>query len=216
MDSQLVAAFIIYFSAILLIGLVAHRKNTSASDFMVGGRSVNFWVTALSAHASDMSSWLFMGFPVAIYGFGLSRASIAIGLVVGMFLNWHFVAPKLRVATEKYNSYTLSDYLENRFHDHSGLLRLLTATMLLIFLTTYIAAGLTSIGLLSESVLNVNYHTAIIVATAIMVAYTLYGGFVSIAWVDFYQALFLLGVIVVCCAKQSRRTQRHNRCRCCP
>lgn len=197
MTSDIILSFSLYFGILLIIGLVAHRRHTTASDFMVGGRSLNFWVTAMSAHASDMSSWLFMAFPMALYTHGLSGAWIAVGLIVGMFCNWHFVAPKLRQLTEESDSYTLSSFWESRFKDQSGALRLISATLMLLFVTHYLAAGLISLGFLFESLFDMNYMIGISVATFVMLAYTSFGGFVAVAWVDFFQALFLLAMIIL-------------------
>lgn len=197
MSVPLLLAFLSYLCILMTIGLLAHRKNTTAADFMVGNRSVNFWVTALSAHASDMSSWLFMGFPMAIYVGGLQKSWIGFGLLLGMFLNWHFVAPRLRVATEKFQCYTLSDYFESRFGDKSGRLRILSALLLLVFTTWYLAAGLTSIGFLLQSLFGMDYHLAIVLATIVMLSYTSFGGFVAVAWTDFFQGIFLLLMILL-------------------
>lgn len=190
-------SFIIYFIFLLAIGLIAHRKHTSAADFMVGARSLNFWVTALSAHASDMSSWLFMGLPMIVFMKGLPAIWIALGLLGGMFVNWHYIAPKLRVATERYNSFTLSAFFESHFRDQSGVLRLLSASLMLIFLTHYLSAGLISLGVLFESLFQVDYMLGIFIATAVMLAYTSLGGFVAVAWADFFQGIFLLIMILI-------------------
>lgn len=163
----------------------------------MGNRSVNFWLTALSAHASDMSAWLFMAFPAAIYIGGLANAWTGVGLFIGMWLNWQFVAKKLRTETEKYKSYTLSTFFENRFHDKSGTLRIFTALMALIFLTSYLSAGLIAMGLLFESIFGIDYTFGVTVASAVVMIYTFYGGFVTVAWTDLFQALFLLTMIAL-------------------
>lgn len=186
-----------YFCVLLTIGLISHRKQTSAADFIVGNRSLNFWVTALSAHASDMSSWLFMAFPAAIYLGGLSQAWIAVGLILGMLLNWQIVAKKLRTSTEKYDSYTLSTFFGKRFNDTSGALRMLTALFALFFLTCYISAGLIAMGGIFESMFGINFYVGLSVACVIIMIYTFVGGFVTVAWTDLFQALFLLSVIVI-------------------
>src|SRR5271166_5185015 len=102
------ATFFSYFAILLLIAFFSYRKQKSDTDFLIGNRSLNFWLTALSAHASDMSSWLFLGYPALIFTTGLFSAWAAIGLTVFMFLNWHFIAPKIRIATEQVGSLTLS------------------------------------------------------------------------------------------------------------
>ncbi|HRD55365.1 MAG TPA: sodium/proline symporter [Parachlamydiaceae bacterium] len=196
MHSQILISFFAYFCVLLAIGIISHKKQTSSTDFIMGNRSLNFWLTALSAHASDMSAWLFMGFPAAIFLGGFSKSWIAIGLVGGMFFNWQFVAKKLRTATEKYDSYTLSTYFERRFTDHSGTLRILTATICVFFLISYLAAGLIAMGLLFESIFKIDYYIGLSLATFVVVVYTVFGGFHTVAWTDLFQALFLLAVIV--------------------
>ncbi len=197
MDTHTFIAFFAYFLVLLTIGLLAYRKQTSDSDFIVGNRSLNFWVIALSAHASDMSSWLFMAFPAAIMIRGLSQSWIAFGLLLGMFFNWQFVAKRLRRATEELNSYTLSTFFERRFKDNSGIIRILTAFMQILFLSCYLAAGLVGMGMLFESIFGINYYLGLSVATGVVVIYTFVGGFVTVAWTDLFQALFLMIMIII-------------------
>jgi len=189
--------FVVYCCILLAIGIISHRKQTSSADFIVGNRTLNFWVTALSAHASDMSSWLFMAFPAAIFLGGLSQSWIAFGLLLGMFLNWQFVAKKLRTSTEAYDSYTLSTFFEKRFKDNTNILRLITATMSLFFLTCYVAAGLIAMGKVFESLFGIDFSVGLTVSTLVILIYTFVGGFVTIAWTDLFQALFLLCTIIL-------------------
>jgi len=195
--SDLFLPFIAYFFILLAIGLISHHKQTSSADFIVGGRSLNFWVTALSAHASDMSSWLFMAFPAAIYLGGLSQGWIAVGLLIGMFLNWQLVAKRLRVQTEQYNSYTLSTFFERRFNDTTGLLRVVTALMAIFFLTCYVAAGLIAMGGIFEAVFGIDFYIGLTIATLVILIYTFVGGFITVAWTDLFQALFLICMIIL-------------------
>ena len=196
MHYYLVISFFIYFFILLCIGLYFHKKQTSSTDFILGNRSLNFWLTALSAHASDMSAWLFMAFPAAIFIGGLPKIWIALGLIIGMYINWQFIATRLRKATEKYNANTLSTFFERRFEDNSGTVRLLTAVIALFFLASYVAAGLIAMGLLFESVFGINYYVGLSVAMLVVVVYTLIGGFVTVAWTDLFQALFLMAAII--------------------
>jgi sodium/proline symporter len=190
------ATFIGYFVVLLGIALLSYRKQKSEADFIIGGRSLNFWLTALSAHASDMSSWLFLGYPALIFTTGLSGAWAAIGLVVFMFMNWHFVAPKIRTITEQTNSLTLSSYFEARFGDTSGSIRLVSAAMSVLFFTFYISSGLVGMGILVESLFNLNYLIGIGIGLFIVVLYVFMGGYRTVAWIDLFQGFFLLGVIV--------------------
>lgn len=197
MNTLLLVAFFVYFCLLLTIGLIAHKKQSTSADFILGNRSLNFWLTALSAHASDMSAWLFMAFPAAIFIGGLPQIWAAFGLSIGMFVNWHFVAKKLRTSTEEYDSYTLSSFFERRFSDSSGVIRVLTALMSIIFLTSYLSGGLIAMGLLFESVFGINYYIGLTVAMLVAMSYTFVGGFVTVAWTDLFQALFLLLMIIL-------------------
>ena len=190
-------AFAIYFCILFFIAVGFRKRNSTSADFLLGGRKLNFWVTALSAQASDMSSWIFMAFPMSIFLGGVPQISIAISLFVGMLCSWQFVAIPLRLATEKYDSYTLSTYFSKRYHDSSHIIRTLTALLCLFFITYYLSAGLISIGFLFESLFQLDYVVGVLIATVVMVGYTFIGGFVSVAWADLFQALFLLAVIII-------------------
>ena len=188
--------FIIYASLLLCIVFFSYKKHTNEYDFVVGARSLNFWVTAISAHASDMSSWLFFAYPVAVYTNGVPQAWIGLGLVIGMFCNWHFVAPKLRVMTEKYKSLTLSSFFEARFNDESGFIRVITALICLLFFTFYISSGLQGAGYVFQIAFNIPYEWGVSIGFLIAILYTIFGGFITVAWTDFFQGLFLLVVVV--------------------
>ncbi len=191
------AAFSSYFIVLVIIALLSYRKQKSETDYIIGNRSLNFWLTALSAHASDMSSWLFLGYPALIFTTGVTGAWAAIGLVVCMYLNWQFVAPKIRAITEQTNSLTLSSYFENRFGDTSGKIRIVSAIMSVFFFTFYISSGLVGMGILVESLFGLNYSVGISIGLFIVVAYVFLGGYRTVAWIDLFQGFFLLGVIVL-------------------
>ncbi len=190
-------SFIIYASILLIIVFFSYKKHTTEYDFVIGGRGLNFWVTALSAQASDMSAWIFLGFPVIIFTGGLENAWIGLGLVAGMFSNWHFVAKKLRVMTEKLNSLTLSTYLEKKYHDHSGFIRIITALICLLFFTFYISSGLQGVGFLFEFAFNVPYQGGVAIGFFIALLYTIFGGYITVAWTDFFQGFFLVIMILL-------------------
>lgn len=197
MQMYLILAFITYFTILLLIGVVFHKKQKSSADFVMGNRSLNFWLVALSAHASDMSAWLFMAFPMTVFLLGVGRVWIALGLLIGMFLNWQFVAPKLRSMTEKYDSCTMPSFFERRFNDTSGIIRLLSAAATLIFLIHYLSAGLIAMGILLESLFGIEYFLGLSIAMLVVVIYTFIGGFTTVAYADFFQGVFLLLMILI-------------------
>jgi sodium/proline symporter len=186
----------IYFAVLLTIGFLSFRKHRSATDFIIGGRSLNFWLTALAAHASDMSSWIFMGYPAVILTGGVFQSWAAIGLFAFMFLNWKLIAPKVRVATEQYNSLTFSSFFESRLADTSGAIRVFTALMSLFFYTIYISAALVGLGILLEILFNLNYDIGIIIGIFIVIPYVFIGGYHTLAWIDLFQGIFLLLVII--------------------
>ncbi len=185
-----------YFVVLALVALFSYRTQRSDKDFLLGNRSLNFWLTALSAHASDMSSWLFLGYPALIFTTGLFSAWAAIGLTTFMFLNWQFIAPKIRTASEQVESLTLSSYFEARFSDTTGAIRLVSAVMSVLFFTFYISSGLVGMGILVESLFGLSYVFGISIGLTIVMAYVFMGGYRTVAWIDLFQGFFLLGVIV--------------------
>lgn len=204
MDPFLLVALAIYFSVMLGIGLFAYRTNdNSVSGFLLGGRKVGPKVTALSAGASDMSGWMLMGLPGAMYLSGLSSSWIAIGLLIGAWCNYTFVAPRLRVYTELTGSLTIPDFLEKRFDDHTRLLRIVSAFVIILFFTIYTSSGVVAGGKLFESAFNLNYETGLYVTAGIVVLYTLFGGYLAVSMTDFVQgcimfvALILVPVVAV-------------------
>jgi sodium/proline symporter len=189
-------AVICYFAILLTIGFISYRKHISAADFIIGNRSMNYWLTALAAHASDMSSWLFMGYPAMVFTGGLFNSWSAIGLLVFMFLNWQLIAPKIRIATEQYNSLTFSSFFESRLADTSGTIRVFTAIISVVFYTIYISAGLVGLGLLLETLFNFNYYWGVLIGIVIVIPYVFMGGYTTLAWIDLFQGFFLMGVII--------------------
>ena len=189
-------AVLCYFVILIAIGVFSYRKHLSEADFIIGGRSMNYWLTALAAHASDMSSWLFMGYPATIFAAGLFHGWAAIGLIVFMFLNWQLVAPKIRTATEQYNSLTFSSFFESRLADTSGTIRVVTAIMSVVFYTIYISSGLVGLGLLLETLFDIHYQWGVLIGIFVVIPYVFTGGFVTLAWIDLFQGFFLMLVII--------------------
>jgi len=190
--------FVVYIVAMVLIGLVAWHRTQNLSDYILGGRSLGSLVTALSAGASDMSGWLLMGLPGAIYMSGLSEAWIAIGLIIGAYLNWLFVAGRLRVQTEHNgDALTLPDYFSSRFEDRSGLLRVISAVVILLFFTIYCASGIVAGARLFESTFGLPYEQALWAGAAATIAYTFIGGFLAVSWTDTVQATLMIFALIL-------------------
>lgn len=190
------SAFFLYCSIVALIGYWC-RKSASANTYLIGGRGLNYWVTAISAQASDMGSWLFMGLPAVIFVKGLDQAWTAIGLVVGMFFNWHIIAPRLRTLSEEQNSPTIVSFFANRFSQTQGAIRLVSALILTYFFSCYISAGLIGIGTIFHDAFHISYGAGVLIGVAIIFASALTGGLISVAWTDLFQGIFLLTVIVL-------------------
>ncbi|MDH2432588.1 sodium/proline symporter PutP [Pokkaliibacter sp. MBI-7] len=190
--------FVVYIALMIFIGLAAYRSTNNLSDYILGGRSLGSFVTALSAGASDMSGWLLMGLPGAIYLSGVSESWIAIGLIAGAWLNWLFVAGRLRVHTEHNgNALTLPDYFSSRFEDNSRVLRLLSAVIILVFFTIYCASGIVAGARLFESTFGLSYETALWAGAAATIAYTLIGGFLAVSWTDTVQASLMIFALIL-------------------
>ena len=190
--------FGVYLLVMIAIGCIFATKIKSTAEYFLGGRGVGAWVTALSAQASDMSGWLLMGLPGAIYVAGLGKSWVAIGLAVGTILNWLFIAPRLRIYTEKTNAVTLSTFFENRFRDRLGLLRALSGIVILFFFTIYCASGLVSCGTLFDSVFGIPQGTSILIGMFVILIYTVLGGYLAVCWTDLIQgALMFFAIIIV-------------------
>jgi len=190
--------FIIYFVFLLGIGFYFYRKSVNIGDYLLGGRGMGSWVTALSAQASDMSGWLLMGLPGAIYLAGLEKSWIAIGLFIGTVLNWKLVSARLRVYTQRTNTITLPCFFEQRFGDPTGLLRVVSAIITLIFFTIYASSGLVAAGKLFESTFHLHYTSSVLLGGSIIIIYTFMGGFLAVCWTDLFQgSLMLIAIVVV-------------------
>lgn len=199
MNIATLITFFVYLVGMLAIGLFMYKRTHDLSDYVLGGRSLGPYVGALSAGASDMSGWLMLGLPGAIFATGLSEAWLAIGLATGAYLNWQFIAKRLRIYTEVANdSITVPDFLENRFNDKSRLLRVISALVILLFFTFYTSSGMVAGAKLFEASFGLSYQTALWLGVLAVVTYTFLGGFLAVVWTDFIQGtLMLLALIVV-------------------
>lgn len=196
-----------YFALMIAIGIYAMRTSTSSSeDYMLGGRSLSPKVAALSAGASDMSGWLLLGLPGALYVSGLASAWIGIGLFVGAFVNWTLVAPRLREQTVHYgNAITIPSFLANRFPTQALSLRTVSAIVIVIFFAVYTASGLVAGGKLFESAFSgifnfgglSDYAVGIIITLGVVLVYTVIGGFLAVSMTDFVQGVIMMLALVL-------------------
>lgn len=195
---MIAVSFIVYLLAMLLIGLVAYARTRDLSDYILGGRRLGSGVAALSACASDMSGWLLLGLPGYAYLSGLAAGWIALGLLIGTYLNWRLVAARLRAATVAAgDALTLPDYFERRFGDETRMLRVLSAFFILLFFTFYTSSGLVAGGKLFEAVFGIPYLWGVALGGSAVVAYTFLGGFLAVSWTDVVQALLMLAALIV-------------------
>ncbi|MBP5285998.1 MAG: sodium/proline symporter PutP [Kiritimatiellae bacterium] len=215
-DWIVLAAFAGYLALMIFIGFFFSGRQESMGDYYLGGRRMNKWVVALSAQASDMSGWLLMGLPGAIYVGGFSEAWIGIGLLIGTYLNWKIVAQRLRTYSQVCgDSITIPDFINNRFRDRTGVSRIVAAAIILVFFTFYVASGFVSCAKLFTTTFGIpetidwlggtsGYTLCLWIGGAVVVAYTLLGGYMAVCWTDFIQgsimfvAIVLVPAIVVC------------------
>ncbi|MBK4775448.1 sodium/proline symporter PutP [Candidatus Pantoea edessiphila] len=194
----MVVTFVIYIFAMIIIGFIGYYSTKNFNDYILGGRRLGSVVTALSAGASDMSGWLLMGLPGAIFISGISESWIAIGLIIGAWLNWKIVASRLRLQTEHHNNaLTLPDFFANRFEDHSKILRVISAIIILVFFTIYCSSGIVAGARLFETTFHVSYKYALIAGAITTIIYTLIGGFLAVSWTDTVQASLMIFALIL-------------------
>ncbi|MGL4679037.1 MAG: sodium:solute symporter family transporter, partial [Plesiomonas shigelloides] len=197
-STPMLVTFLVYIFGMILIGFIAWRSTKNFDDYILGGRRLGSLVTALSAGASDMSGWLLMGLPGAVFLSGVSESWIAIGLVIGAWINWKLVAGRLRVHTEiNNNALTLPDYFTSRFEDSSRVLRIISAVVILLFFTIYCASGIVAGARLFESTFGMSYETALWAGAAATILYTFVGGFLAVSWTDTVQASLMIFALIL-------------------
>ena len=191
-------SFVAYLAMMLVIGAKFMKKNKSSEDYFLGGRNLGGWVAALSAQASDMSGWLLMGLPGAIYAGGTGQAWIAVGLFIGTVLNWIFVSSRLRRYTIKAkNSLTLPEYFQNRFHDKTKILITISSVIIVIFFLVYTASALAAGGKLFTVVFGIDYKIALTIGAVVILAYTFMGGFMAVCVTDFIQGFLMITALMI-------------------
>ena len=187
-----------YLIFMVVIGILNSKKSKTSDDFYLGGRKLGPLVTAMSAEASDMSSWLLMGLPGVALIAGLAEASwTAIGLAVGTYLNWLIVAKRIRFYSQKLDAVTIPDFFTKRFHDRSRILTVIGALIIIIFFIPYTASGFSACGKLFSSLFGINYQTAMIVSAVVIVLYTALGGFLAASQTDLVQSVVMTVALVV-------------------
>ena len=191
-------AIVVYLGSMLYIGISFSRRNNTVDDFYLGGRKLGPFVTAMSAEASDMSSWLLMGLPGLAYLTGIADAGwTAIGLIIGTYLNWLIVAKRIRRYTHVCNAITLPDFFHSRFRDKSNLLLLISAVIIVIFFIPYTASGFAACGKLFSSLFGIDYLPAMIVSAIVIVGYTATGGFLAASTTDFIQSIIMSVALLI-------------------
>ena len=194
----ILAAIIVYLILVVGIGFYYANKNKSVSDFYLGGRKLGPFVTAMSAEASDMSSWLLMGLPGVAYASGIADAAwTAIGLAIGTYVNWLIVAKRLRKYTELTHSTTVPEFFSNRFHDKRHTISCIAALVIIVFFIPYTGSGFSACGKLFSSLFDIDYHVAMIISAVVIVAYTTIGGFLAASTSDFIQSIIMTMALVV-------------------
>ena len=203
MTSQIciIIAIIAYLSVMIYVGISYSKKNTSADDFYLGGRKLGPLVTAMSAEASDMSSWLLMGLPGVAYLSGIADAGwTAIGLAIGTYVNWLIVSKRIRRYTSEIHALTTPDFFSKRYGDEKNILTCVSAIIIIIFFIPYTASGFAACGKLFNTLFGVNYMTALILSAAIIVLYCTLGGFLAVSTTDFIQGITMsVALIIVIC-----------------
>jgi sodium/proline symporter len=188
----IIAAFLLYLAGMMAIGLFHSRRQKSIADYILGSRTLGSWVTSMSAEAADMSGWLMMGLPGFAYVAGAKAGWLALGLAIGTYINWKVVAERLRTYTQVANdSLTLPDYLQNRFLDHSGTLRVVSAIFILIFFLLYTSSGFVAGGKLFQTMFGIPYPQAMLLGATVVIFYTFLGGFMAVCWTDFVQGVMM-------------------------
>jgi sodium/proline symporter len=197
-DFFIILAIALYLIAMIVIGYVFSKGNGNAEDFYLGGRKMGPLVTAMSAEASDMSSWLLMGLPGVAYLTGVCDAAwTAIGLAAGTWCNWFFVSRRIRRYSSNIGAITVPDFFSKRFHDNKNIINAISALIIIIFFIPYTASGFAACGKLFNSLFGVNYHAAMIISALVIVAYTIMGGFGAVCTTDLIQSVVMTSALVI-------------------
>ncbi|MDP7287142.1 MAG: sodium:proline symporter, partial [Phycisphaerae bacterium] len=204
----ILSVFVIYLVVLAGIGLYCMRFNRTLEDFVLGGRKMGVWVTAISAQASDMSAWLLVGLPAAAYYTGLSAIWLLVGCTGGIVFNWVVIAPRLRRESERYGSLTIPDYLASRYSGgRVPMVRITAVIIILLGYATYIASQFVAAGKVFATTfsgvdtpwgeLSITYHWGMLIGVGIIMLYTVMGGFMAVSWTDLAQGMLMVLTVVV-------------------
>ncbi len=189
--------FIGYLFFLLLVGLRTFKFNKTQEDYLLAGRRLGPWITAFSERASGESAWMFLAFPGAAILIGLGEFWTVIGLILGIIASWFLIAEKLRIQTEKYNVLTIPDFLHKKYNDSTGIIRLFSSIIISFFYTFYVSAQFHASGKILNSLFNLDPISGITIGAAVIIFYTLLGGFFAVAWTDFFQGILMIGTLVI-------------------
>ena len=189
--------FILYLSLIIFVGILSNKFVSSQLDFLLAGRKLGPWVTAFSERASGESAWLLLGLPGAAIAVGYGEIWAVIGITVGIISSWFLIAEKLRYETEKLNSLTIPDFLEKKFNDSSGLIRIISALIIGIFFTFYVSAQFHGSGKILNTIFGIEPLYGITLSAIIIIIYTILGGLLAVAWTDLIQGILMIGTLVI-------------------
>ena len=192
-----VAVFVIYLVVLVAIGVITYLRTKSYSDYNLAGRSNNKWVTAISAESSDMSGWLLMGLPGAAYASGFSSIWIIIGLIFGTMFNWIFVANRLRIASESYGAFSITEYFEKRVNDKKGIVALVSGIAIIVIMIINSSAEIIGSGKLLNATFCLDYNIGIIVGLVIVMLYTFLGGYMAVSWSNLFQGTIMFFALLL-------------------
>jgi sodium/proline symporter len=195
--SATLVGFIVYLVVVLVAGILTYRMTRTQEDFLLAGRKLNVWIATFSERASGESAWLLLGLPAAAATVGLVEAWTAMGCVAGIMVAWFVVAAGLRRETERLGAMTLPEYFARRFEEQAGPIRVVAAAIIIFFYAFYLAAQFNGAGTVLDATFGIDRFWGMVIGASVIIAYTMMGGFIAVAWTDFLQAVIMIGTLVV-------------------
>ena len=189
--------FVLYLIFLIIVGIWTFKLNKTQEDYLLAGRKLGPWVTAFSERASGESAWLLLALPGAAIAVGLGEVWTVVGITIGIIASWFLIAEKLRIETEKYHALTIPEYLHRRFKDNSNIIRLFSALIIAFFFAFYVSAQFHASGKVLKTLFDFDAVTGITIGAAVIVSYTLMGGFFAVAWTDLLQGILMIGTLII-------------------